>query len=151
MNLNSNTDFTTTGLLTAVLTTVLLITGCSTTSKSSTPNVSSQTVTKSLTKPSISYLSEATEASQRSADVWIAIAKKNYEAKHYARALRAANEALNIDKQKVEARQIAMLSAVKVMESNIDAYHNDVSMNKNEKATLKETLTNITSLSSASL
>ena len=151
MNLNFNTDFTTTGLLTAVLTTVLLFTGCSTTSKSNTPNVSSQTVTKSLTKPSISYLSKATETSQRSADVWIAIAKKNYEAKHYARALRAANEALNIDKQKVEARQIAMLSAVKVMESNIDAYHNDVSMNKNEKATLKETLTNITTLSSASL
>lgn len=151
MNLNFNTDFTTTGLLTAVLTTVLLITGCSTASKSSTPNVSSQTVAKPLTKPSISYLSEATETSQRSADVWIAIAKKNYEAKHYARALRAANEALNIDKQKVEALQIAMLSAVKVMESNIDAYHNDVSMNKNEKATLKETLTNITTLSSASL
>lgn len=151
MNPIFRTNFKTASLLTAVLTTSLLITGCSTASKSSEQNVSSQTTTKSLTKPSITYLSNVTETSQRSADAWMTIAKKNYEAKRYARALRAANEALSIDNQRVEARQMAMLSVVKVMESNIDVYHDDLSMTKNEKATFKEALTNITTLSSASL
>ena len=78
------------------------------------------------------------------------IAKNNYEKKRYARALRAANEALSVDNERLDARQLAMLSAVKVMESNIDAYHDNSLMNSGDKATLNETLTNITNLVNAS-
>ena len=78
------------------------------------------------------------------------IAKNNYETKRYARALRAANEALSIDNERLDARQLAMLSAVKVMESNIDAYHDNTLMNSGDKAALNKTLTNITTLVNAS-
>ncbi len=80
----------------------------------------------------------------------MAMAKKNYEAKHYARALRAANEALSMDDQNIEARQIAMLSAVKVMENNIDVYHDKALMSDGDKETFKKTLTNITTLTNTS-
>lgn len=48
--------------------------------------------------------------------------------------------------QLVGARQLAMLSAVKVTESNIDAYSDNAVMNDNDKARFKDTLTNITTL-----
>ncbi|WP_250162237.1 hypothetical protein [Psychrobacter sp. WY6] len=64
--------------------------------------------------------------------------------------MRAANEALSVDNERLDARQLAMLSAVKVMESNIDAYHDNSLMNSSDKATLNETLTNITTLVNAS-
>lgn len=153
MNHIYRTNLTTVGLLAVVLNTALLTTGCSTTAKEKPQNTRSQPTIKQLSAPPLTYLSGYTETSQnnqRNVEAWMTMAKKNYEAKRYARALRAANEALSMDNQMVEARQIAMLSAVKVMESNIDAYHSNVSMDKAEKATFKDTLTNITTLISTS-
>ncbi|WP_040642622.1 hypothetical protein [Psychrobacter aquaticus] len=142
MNPIYRTKLKTVGLLTVVLNVASLITGCSTTAEGNKPNTISQTTVKQLSEPSLTYLSGA--ANQRSPATWMTIAEDNYKAKRYARALRAANEALSMDNQMVEARQIAMLSAVKVMESNIDAYHDNALMNDSDKATFKETLTNIT-------
>lgn len=144
---------TTAGLLSVVLTASLLATGCSTTTKESRKNTDSQPVIKQLSEPSLAYLSDTTKmsnANQSDVEAWVTIAKSNYEAKRYARALRAANKALSIDKGMVDARQIAMLSAVKVMESNIDAYHDDALMDSGDKTMFKDTLTDITSLINAS-
>lgn len=136
------------GLLIVMLSTALLIAGCSTTTKNK-HNLPTQATVKQLSEPSIAYLSDTNEAGStypRSLEAWLTIAQKNYDSKHYARALRAANEALSIDNERVDARQIAMLSAVKIMENNISAYHHDMSMDDNERAGFKETLTNITTL-----
>lgn len=137
------------GLLIAILNTALLVTACSTTTKERKQNTRSQLMAQQLSEPSIVYLSNANETENtnpHNLEMWITIAQKNYDSKRYARALRAANEALSIDNGRVDARQIAMLSAVKVMENNINAYHNDVLMDNNDKATFKETLTSITTL-----
>lgn len=153
MNPIYRTNFKSAGLLTAVLSTALLTIGCSTTTKESPPQPTSQPVVKPLSKPSLTYMSSANEigaTNARNPEAWITVAKKDYEAKRYARALRAANEALSINGQMIEARQIAMLSVVKVMENNIEAYHDDALMNSADKATFKETLTNITTLTSTS-
>ena len=104
-------------------------------------------IVKQLSEPSLAYLSNGNKLSS---EAWMTIAKNNYEKKRYARALRAANEALSVDNERLDARQLAMLSAVKVMESNIDAYHDNSLMNSGDKATLNETLTNITTLVNAS-
>lgn len=136
-------------LLSIVLSTSVLITGCSMGAKENTQTIISQPIVKQLSGPSLVYLADATEAnnsSKSNPEVWMAIAKSNYELKNYSRALRAANEALSIDDQIVEARQIAMLSAVKVMQSNIDAYHDNALMNSHDKATFKDTLTSMTTL-----
>lgn len=149
MNPIYRTNFKAAGLLTAVLSTALLTIGCGTTAKQSKSQSTDQLVVQQLSEPSLTYMSSANErgnANSRSLEAWMTIAKENYEAERYARALRAANEAISIDSQMVEARQIAMLSVVKVMENNIDAYHDDVLMNSADKATFKETLTNITTL-----
>lgn len=137
------------GLLIVMLSTALLIAGCSTTTKKNKHNLPTQATVKQLSEPSIAYLSDANEAGStypRNLEAWLTIAQKNYDSKHYARALRAANEALSIDSERVDARQIAMLSAVKIMENNISAYHHDISMDDNDRAGFKETLTNITTL-----
>ncbi|MGP9513978.1 hypothetical protein ACT3RN_15545 [Psychrobacter sp. AOP5-GZ1-6] len=80
----------------------------------------------------------------------MAIAKTNYDSKKYARALRAANNAIAIDNQSLEARDIAMLSTIKITESNISAYHNDTLMSSDDKDRVKDRLTNITTLVQAS-
>lgn len=140
------TKLVTAGLLSVLLSASLLTAGCGTATKNTQQPSVSKPVIKQLSEPSLAYLSSSAETNQRSSEAWMIIAKKNYAEKRYARALRAANEALSIDNKKVEARQIAMLSAVKVMENNIDAYHDDALMNSGDKATFKETLTNITTL-----
>lgn len=136
-------------LLSIVLSTSVLITGCSVGAKESTQNIVSQPIVKQLSGPSLVYLADATTAnnsSKSNPEAWMTIAKSNYELKNYSRALRAANEALSIDSQIIDARQIAMLSAVKVMQSNIDAYHDNALMNSHDKARFKETLTSMTTL-----
>lgn len=135
-------------LLSIVLSASVLITGCGTGAKGSKHDMSQPTV-KQLSSPSLVYLSGATEAknsNDSSIEEWMTIAKTNYDSKNYSRALRATHEALSIDNQIVEARQIAMLSSVKVMQSNVDAYHDNALMNSHDKATFKETLTNMTTL-----
>lgn len=137
------------GLLIVMLNTALLIAGCSAITKENKQNTLNQPTVRQLSEPSIAYLSNANETDNtnpHNLETWITIAQKNYDSKRYARALRAANEALSIDNERVDARQIAMLSAVKVMESNIDVYHNDALMDNDVKATFKETLTSITTL-----
>lgn len=133
----------TAGLLSILLSASLLTAGCGTTAKKSVQTMVSKPIVKQLSEPSLTYLSSG---NQLSSEAWMTIAKNNYETKRYARALRAANEALSIDNESVDARQIAMLSAVKVMESNIDAYHDNTLMNSDDKATFNETLTNITTV-----
>ncbi|MBE0444798.1 hypothetical protein [Psychrobacter sp. FME5] len=150
MNPIYRTKLATAGLLSVLLGASLLTTGCGKTGKKSVQTTVSTPIVKQLSEPSLAYLSDTTVADQRSSEAWMVIANKNYEEKRYARALRAANEALSIDNEKVDARQIAMLSAVKVMGSNIDAYSDDAMMNSGDKATFNETLTNITTLINAS-
>lgn len=150
MNHIYRTNLTMAGLLTVVLSTSLLVSGCNTTGKAGKQNTRSQATAKQLSEPSFAYMAGATQSKQRNVEDWMTIAKKNYEAKHYARALRASNEALSIDDQNIEARQIAMLSAVKVMENNIDVYHDKALMSDGDKETFKKTLTNITTLTNTS-
>lgn len=136
-------------LLFIVLSTSVLITGCSMGAKENTQTIVSQPVVKQLSDPSLVYLANDTETNtlrEGNSEAWMVIAKSNYQLKNYSRALRAANEALGIDDQIVEARQIAMLSAIKVMQSNIDAYHDNALMNSHDQATFKDTLTNMTTL-----
>lgn len=116
----------------------MVITGCNTTAKEE----KSATV-KALSQPSLVYLADANPGDF---EAWMTVAKSNYDSKNYARALRAANEALKFDKQAVGARQIAMLSSIKLTENNISAYHNDSLMDSSDKAMLKNKLTNITTL-----
>ncbi len=116
----------------------MVITGCNTTAKEG----KSATV-KALSQPSLVYLADANPSDF---EAWMTVAKSNYDSKSYARALRAANEALKFDKQAVEARQIAMLSSIKLTENNISVYHNDSLMDSSDKAMLKNKLTNITTL-----
>ncbi|SJN35369.1 hypothetical protein [Psychrobacter sp. JB385] len=153
MNSTYRNNFKAANLLLLILSPALLAIGCSTTTTENKPRQLSQPVIEQLSEPSLIYMFDTNETdstSPRNIETWVAIAKKNYEAKHYARALRAAEEALNINNQMVEARQIAMLSAVKMMESSVDAYHNDDVMEDRDKSTFKKTLTNITTLVNAS-
>ena len=147
MNPIYRTKLATAGLLSVLLSASLLIAGCGTTAQKNVQTTVSKPIVKQLSEPSLVYLSNG---NQLSSEAWMTIAKNNYDAKRYARALRAANEALSVDNERLDARQLAMLSAVKVMESNIDAYHDNSLMNSGDKATLNETLTNITTLVNAS-
>lgn len=136
-------------LLSIILSTSVLITGCSMGAKENTQNIVSQPVVKKLNGPPLVYLADAIEVNtlrEGNLEAWMTVAKNNYVLKNYSRALRAANEVLSVDSQIVEARQIAMLSAVKVMESNVDAYHDNALMNSHDKARFKETLTSMTTL-----
>jgi len=149
MNSIYRNNFKAANLLLFMFSTALLAIGCSTTTTENKPRQLSQPVVEQLSEPSLVYMFDNDEmdgTNPRNIETWVAIAKKDYEEKHYARALRAAEEALGINNQVVEARQIAMLSAVKMMESNVDAYHNNAVMEDRDKSTFKETLTNITTL-----
>ncbi|MFT5120383.1 MAG: hypothetical protein ACI8R1_001543 [Psychrobacter glaciei] len=139
------------GLLSVIFSASVLLTACGGAAKKNTQplTVSKPTVAKQLDKPSLSYLSDAMKVDDGravTAQQWLTIAQSNYQSKKYARSLRAATEALSLDDQLVRARQLAMLSAVKVTESNIDAYSDNAVMNDNDKARFKDTLTNMTTL-----
>ena len=100
--------------------------------------------------PSPTYVTGITAISrQLSAEDWLTIAKENYQEKKYARSLRAATEAFNRDDQLLAARELAMLSAIKVTQSNIDSYHDNTLMNATEKSEFKEILTRMTTLMNA--
>ncbi|MEN2750578.1 tetratricopeptide repeat protein [Psychrobacter sp. FBL11] len=148
MNIIHRTRLTKLNLLSIALIASVMTTGCGKSTKVSQHTISPPTV-KQLSSPSPVYLTGATKAeslNESSIEAWMTIAKTNYESKNYSRALRAANEALSIDNQIVEARQIAMLSSVKVMQLNIDAYHNNALMSSHDKATFKDALTSMTTL-----
>ncbi len=148
---------TTIGLLAVMFSVSVLATGCSSKTKTQSAstvisNESQTSAIKQLAAPSLNYLLNDTNvenASELDAEQWMQIAKRNYASKHYARALRAATEALSIDDEQIEARQIAMLSAVKVTETNIDSYNNNTLMNSADKVRLKSTFENMTSLINA--
>lgn len=147
MNPIYRTKLATAGLLSILFSTSLLTAGCGTAAKKNVQTTVSKPIVQQLSEPPLAYLSSG---NQLSSGAWMTIAKNNYETKRYARALRAANEVLSIDNERLDARQLAMLSAVKVMESNIDAYHDNTLMNSGDKAALNKTLTNITTLVNAS-
>lgn len=137
-------------LLSIVFSTGVLITGCSIgAKKTSQPSTSQPLIAKKLQPPSWSYLPDVIavgDESQLTAAQWMLIAQKNYQAQKYARSLRAASKALEFDAQSVEARQLAMLSAVKITETNIDSYQDDVTLSSSDKRDLKTTLENLTTL-----
>lgn len=145
MNYINRIKLTNVGLLSVILSASMLATGCG---KKSAQNTVVQV--KPLSAPSLVYLSDEIEVDTATPEAWMAIAKSNYNSKRYARALRAANEALSIDNQLVEARQLAMLSAVKVTQSNINAYHDDALMSDSDKTEFKNTLTRVTTLVNSS-
>ncbi len=135
-------------LLMIVFSACLLATGCGGKKQQAKP-ASPVVLSKQLSSPSLSYLSnDMVETGSNSIGVeqWMTIAKNNYESKKYARALRAATEALNIDNGSVAAREMAMLSAVRVTQSNIDAYSDNALLNDYDKAELRDTFADITSL-----
>ncbi len=144
------TKLSTISLLSIVLSTGVLITGCSIgAKKTSQPSTSQPLIAKKLQSPSWSYFPEVIavgDESQLTAAQWMIIAQKNYQAQKYARSLRAASKALEFDAQSVEARQLAMLSAVKITETNIDSYQDDVTLSSSDKRDLKTTLENLTTL-----
>nr|WP_317200875.1 hypothetical protein [uncultured Psychrobacter sp.] len=139
-------------LLFVTLLSCLLMTGCSSFGKNketqSTNRVKPTII--QLASPSLAYLSDPAVKINNSrgmtAKRWLAIANNNYQAKRYARALRAATEALNIDESSNEARELAMLSAIKVTESNIGTYRDNALMTDKDRATFKSTLTRVTTL-----
>lgn len=136
------------GLLSVVFGACILATGCGIGSKKKSQQTQ-PLVLSQLDSPSLTYLSGAIKLDSNSevtAEQWMTIANSNYKSKKYARALRAATEALSLDEQLVDARQLAMLSGVKVTENNIDSYHDNAMMNNNDKAELKTTLADITTL-----
>ncbi len=116
--------------------------------------VTNTVITKSqLDEPSFAYLVDSTKVGNTrllSSEAWLTIAKDNFQSKHYARALRAANEALSVDNKLVAARQLAMLSAVKVTENSIDSYHDNTLMSNSDKDRFKSSLTSMTTLVNAS-
>lgn len=144
------------GLSAVALSSFLLMTGCGVGARNKVDHKSSTTVvtnqatsTSQLSGPSFVYLFDTAKADinrLHSAEDWLILAKSNYESRRYARALRAANEALGLNNQLIEARQIAMLSAVKITQSNIGSYHDNTAMSSNDKARFKDTLTNMTTL-----
>lgn len=137
------------GLLSVVFGACILATGCGSGSKKKIQQSQPVVLASQLDSPSSTYLSGAIKLDSNSkvtAEQWMTIANSNYKSKKYARALRAATEALSINDKLVDARQLAMLSAVKVTESNIDSYHDNAMMNNDDKAELKTTLADITTL-----
>lgn len=125
----------------------LVLTGCSSKKQPST-TVSSTTV-KPLASPSITYLSNGVNSNSNTAltaEQWLTIAKTNYESKKYARSLRAATQAVSLDSDLVEARQLAMLSAVSVTQVNIDSYNDNTLLNDQDRTELRDTFSHITSL-----
>lgn len=156
MNYFNRTKTHATSLLAVILSTSLFLTACGSASKKdaepalSKPVVTNAAVTTSqLDEPSFAYLVDSTKSAnvrQLSSEDWLTIANDNYQSKHYARALRAANEALSVDSKLVAARQLAMLSAVKVAENNIASYHDHALMNDADKDKFKNALTHITTL-----
>lgn len=144
------TKLSTISLLSIVLSTGVLITGCSVGAKKTPQPISSPPlIAKKLQSPSLSYLPEVIavdDESQITAAQWMLIAQSNYQAQKYARSLRAATKALEFDAQSLEARQLAMLSAVKITETNIDSYQDDVTLSSSNKSELKTTLENLTTL-----
>lgn len=148
----NNTKLKTVGFLSVMLSVCLLATGCSTSNKvknTPPPRAPQPVVISQLDGPSLTYLSGAIKLEGNrnvTAEQWMTIADSNYKAKKYARSLRAATEALSIDDQRLDARQLAMLSAVKVTESNIDSYHDNALMDSDNKSELKKTLADITTL-----
>ena len=134
-----------------VLSMSLLVVGCGGGVKKK-PQQTAVPMIEQLEDPSLYYLLAPTNDSVGNMTVaqWTDIAKINYESMKYGRALRAATEALKIDDDAVEARQLAMLAAVKITESNVGSFHDNALMNSDDKAILKTTLTNITTSIGAS-
>lgn len=135
----------------------LLTTGCATGKKNSkvaAPVTSVYSAPTELNEPSVSYLISESAASASSqswtAKQWIELAETHYKSQHYARALRAAIAAIDLDNDALPARQIAMLAAVKMTEDNIGTYHDNELMNEEDKAEFKASLVNITTLVNAS-
>lgn len=150
MNLNSQSKSVKFNLILVAFSACLLVTGCGGAKKkvksvvSATPILSQQ-----LASPSLSYMSSDLEKAgdqDISAEQWLKIAQDNYDAKKYARALRAATEAVNIDNESIEARELAMLSAVRVTQSNINAYNDNALMSDYDRTELRNTFADVTSL-----
>lgn len=120
-------------------------TACTTTKPK---NTSVPSVPSELSSPSMTYLTQSLSTNKNaiSEQQWLELAQANYKNKKYARALRAANEVLRLNENSIEAREIAMLSTVKVTESNISSYHDNALMNENDKSDFKSTLTELTTI-----
>lgn len=151
MNLNSQSKPNKVGLLIVTLSACLLATGCGGKKKRAEPAVLATPVVLSqqLASPSLSYLSTdllETGSSIVTFEQWMVIANNNYKSKNYARALRAATEAFNLNNESIEARELAMLSALRVTQNNIDDYRNNALMNDSDRTELRDTFADITSL-----
>lgn len=150
MNLNSRSNSIKFNLVLVAFSVGLLATGCGA-KKQVKPEVIATPIVLSqqLASPSLSYFSSdmiKTDSSTATFEQWMVIADNNYTSKRYARALRAATEALNIDNESLEARELAMLSAVRVTQSNIDSYNDNNLMSDYDRTELRSTFADITSL-----
>lgn len=127
------------------LTTSVLLAGCTSSMKKDTSYAPSA-ARSVLTSPSLAYLTNEKDSEKVTAAQWQFMAKKYYQSKSYARALRAANQALGKNNQLVTAREIAMMSALKLSKNNVSVYHNNEVMAEPEKAKIKETLNDVITL-----
>jgi|GEM_PF-4138823 len=85
-----------------------------------------------------------------SAEDWLQSAQGYFDSQNYTRALRTANEALALNPDATEARKIALLSTIRIVQQNSSSYHDQALINDSEREEIKKGLTSITSLINAS-
>lgn len=156
INRSISPSFLPSSLLIVTCSACLLLTGCQSGPKAETSVLAIEPLPQyvspaELSAPSVGglLLGEAVvdeKSDDWSAEQWVDIATSLYQEQHYARALRAANIALDIDEALLPARQIALLATIKIMQNNSHAFQKNKAMSDDDKADLKESLTVMTSL-----
>lgn len=124
-----------------LLSSVVVLTGCK-----SNPKHASVVVVPDFAEPSLRYMAQDTDPNDISAEQWVTIAQAAFAEKQYARALRAANEALRTQGDIKEARKIAMLSTIKITQDYSKDYHDAAVMSVEGSDDFKEDLTRVTTL-----
>lgn len=123
------------------LSSVVVLTGCK-----SNPKQASVVVVPDFPEPSLRYMAQDTDPNDIKAEQWLSIAQTEFAEKHYARALRAANEALRTQGDLKEARKIAMLSTIKITQDYSKAYHDADVMSVEGSENFREDLARVTTL-----
>ena len=132
-----------------VLALSVTLTACGTMSKDTTTASSAQVTLPTL---SAAHLIPQTseEATELSVEDWVQRAQNYFDSREYSRALRAANEALYLSPETTEARKIALLSTIRIVQNNSAIYHDKTLINDSQREEIKEGLTSITTLINAS-
>lgn len=132
-----------------VLALSMALSACGTTGKTGKPMAATQMSLPTLNATHlVPHLDGA--GTPLAAEDWLQSAQGYFDSHNYTRALRAANEALALDPDATEARKIALLSTIRIVQQNSSSYHNKALINDSEREEIKEGLTSVTSLINAS-